>query len=62
MAEGEGYKVTIAFLVMFTVIAIVAIVRPSEMASMIMAALISGFSTVMGVWYTSRGQTSDITK
>jgi disulfide bond formation protein DsbB len=54
----QGFKVTIAFFVMFTILAIVAMTRPTEIASTIMTALIGALSAITGTYYATRGQTS----
>jgi nicotinamide riboside transporter PnuC len=55
---GEGYKVTLAFFVMFTTLAIVAMFRPSELSQMIMVALVSALSGASGMWFVTRGKTT----
>jgi len=56
---GEGFFVTIAFFLMFTVLALVAIVRESNPAVQIVTSLSAGVTAIVAFWFATRGQTGD---
>ena len=57
-AYGEGFWVTMAFFIMFTVLCAAAIAFNSGPATQIVTGLSSGVTAILAFWFATRGQTA----
>ncbi len=56
---GEGFWVTVMFMIMVTAILCVAMVTNNPVATSIVAAVIAVLGMIAAFWFPTRGQTSE---
>lgn len=56
---GEGFYVTMAFFIMFTLLCATAIIFNSSPATQIVTGLSSGVTAILAFWFATRGQSKD---